>query len=277
MDNALDACEEAEIAPVISIAESYVWFNPHLTLRGTWHGDPRNLRARAGGWPFPDQSAFHHRSATNHKFCGCVTPMPFNARTRVHEYGGGSWTVVDGSVYFSNFSDGRLYRQQRSDTEPPSAMCNSLDGSQSRDITSTAAIFAHATRSFPIGRSRSHRSSRPVPRHNVSARYTSPNWRERSTRTPFRRTGTVRCSLPSSNSGACSGVPISRRASPPRLNTSVLIELAKMRHRLLDDAPPDTHAAHQAPIAVDFPVLLANRVAQVHAPSEPAPQAKENT
>jgi hypothetical protein len=47
-----------------------------------------------------------------------VTPMPFNARTRVHEYGGGSWTVVDGSVYFSNFSDGRLYRQQRSDTEP---------------------------------------------------------------------------------------------------------------------------------------------------------------
>ena len=41
----------------------------------------------------------------------------------------------------------------------------------------------------------------------------------------------------------------------PRLNTSVLIELAKMRHRLLDDASPDTHATHQAPIAVDFPVL----------------------
>ncbi len=48
-----------------------------------------------------------------------------------------------------------------------------------------------------------------------------------------------------------------------------------MRHRLLDDAPPDTHAAHQAPIAVDFPVLLANRVAQVHAPSEPPPQQKK--
>jgi dipeptidyl aminopeptidase/acylaminoacyl peptidase len=47
-----------------------------------------------------------------------VTPVPFNARTRVHEYGGGSWTVVDGSVYFSNFTDGRLYRQQRGGTEP---------------------------------------------------------------------------------------------------------------------------------------------------------------
>src|SRR6266699_1247378 len=40
-----------------------------------------------------------------------LTPKPFSARTRVHEYGGASWTVVDGVVYFSNFSDGRLYRQ----------------------------------------------------------------------------------------------------------------------------------------------------------------------
>src|SRR5260370_6475153 len=40
-----------------------------------------------------------------------ITPMPCNARTRVHEYGGGSWTVADGVVYFSNFADGRLYRQ----------------------------------------------------------------------------------------------------------------------------------------------------------------------
>jgi dipeptidyl aminopeptidase/acylaminoacyl peptidase len=40
-----------------------------------------------------------------------VTPPPFNARTRVHEYGGGSWTVSEGTVYFSNFADGRLYRQ----------------------------------------------------------------------------------------------------------------------------------------------------------------------
>src|SRR5262245_33719287 len=40
-----------------------------------------------------------------------VTPRPFNARTRVHEYGGGAWTVCDGTAYFSNFSDGRLCRQ----------------------------------------------------------------------------------------------------------------------------------------------------------------------
>jgi dipeptidyl aminopeptidase/acylaminoacyl peptidase len=40
-----------------------------------------------------------------------LTPTPFNVRTRVHEYGGGSYTVADGIIYFSNFADQRLYRQ----------------------------------------------------------------------------------------------------------------------------------------------------------------------
>ena len=39
-----------------------------------------------------------------------LTPQPFNARTRVHEYGGHAYTVSKGTVYFSNFSDQRLYR-----------------------------------------------------------------------------------------------------------------------------------------------------------------------
>jgi dipeptidyl aminopeptidase/acylaminoacyl peptidase len=40
-----------------------------------------------------------------------ITPPSFNARTRVHEYGGGDFAVAGGTVYFSNFSDQRLYRQ----------------------------------------------------------------------------------------------------------------------------------------------------------------------
>jgi dipeptidyl aminopeptidase/acylaminoacyl peptidase len=39
-----------------------------------------------------------------------VTPPPYNARTRVHEYGGGAATVHRGSAYFSHFADQRLYR-----------------------------------------------------------------------------------------------------------------------------------------------------------------------
>ena len=39
------------------------------------------------------------------------TPAPFNARTRVHEYGGGAFVVYNGTLYFSNFADQRLYSQ----------------------------------------------------------------------------------------------------------------------------------------------------------------------
>src|ERR1044071_9860462 len=34
-----------------------------------------------------------------------VTPQGFNVRTRVHEYVGASYTVHNGTVFFSNFTD----------------------------------------------------------------------------------------------------------------------------------------------------------------------------
>lgn len=46
-----------------------------------------------------------------------VTPQPFNVRTRVHEYGGGSFLIAEGMIYFSNFADQRLYKQT-SNSEP---------------------------------------------------------------------------------------------------------------------------------------------------------------
>ena len=45
-----------------------------------------------------------------------LTPPGFNARTRVHEYGGAAILVHDGVTYFANFADQRLYR--RSDDAP---------------------------------------------------------------------------------------------------------------------------------------------------------------
>jgi len=41
-----------------------------------------------------------------------MTQSPFNARTRVHEYGGGAFAIIDGTIYFSNFADQRIYRQE---------------------------------------------------------------------------------------------------------------------------------------------------------------------
>jgi dipeptidyl aminopeptidase/acylaminoacyl peptidase len=47
-----------------------------------------------------------------------IVPKAFNVRTRVHEYGGGAWTVALGGLYFSNFADGRLYRLGVGESEP---------------------------------------------------------------------------------------------------------------------------------------------------------------
>ncbi len=51
-----------------------------------------------------------------------VTPddaNAYNVRTRVHEYGGGAFAVQDGTVYFSNFADQRLYRQDAGQSPSP--------------------------------------------------------------------------------------------------------------------------------------------------------------
>ena len=51
-----------------------------------------------------------------------VTPPPFNVRTRVHEYGGGAFSLHKGTVYFSNFVDQLVYRQKAGgDPEPLTA------------------------------------------------------------------------------------------------------------------------------------------------------------
>ena len=48
-----------------------------------------------------------------------VTPAPFNARTMAHEYGGGWYAVRDGTVWFVNLADGRIYVQERGSEPRP--------------------------------------------------------------------------------------------------------------------------------------------------------------
>ncbi len=48
-----------------------------------------------------------------------VTPPDFNVRSRVHEYGGAAFTVHNGAVYFTNFSDQRVYRQEPGEAPAP--------------------------------------------------------------------------------------------------------------------------------------------------------------
>jgi len=48
-----------------------------------------------------------------------VLPAPFSARTRVHEYGGGAFTVATGVICFSNDGDQCLYRLPPEGTPQP--------------------------------------------------------------------------------------------------------------------------------------------------------------
>ena len=60
------------------------------------------------------------------------TPPDFYARTTVHEYGGGAFTVADGVIYFCNFKDQHLYRQ-RVDGQPE--LLTPGDGYRYADLT----------------------------------------------------------------------------------------------------------------------------------------------
>ncbi len=59
-----------------------------------------------------------------------IGPDDFNARTRVHEYGGGAYAVGDGAVFAARFEDQRLYRIDREgepialtpDPDPPAGL-----------------------------------------------------------------------------------------------------------------------------------------------------------
>ena len=54
-----------------------------------------------------------------------LVPAPFNARTRVHEYGGGAYTIAGKNVYFSNYTDQRIYRVKGS--KPPASVTAESD------------------------------------------------------------------------------------------------------------------------------------------------------
>jgi dipeptidyl aminopeptidase/acylaminoacyl peptidase len=49
-----------------------------------------------------------------------VTPEGMNVRTRVHEYGGGAWSLLDGERFlFADFADQRIYRQRLGEDPVP--------------------------------------------------------------------------------------------------------------------------------------------------------------
>ena len=59
-----------------------------------------------------------------------LIPQNFNARTRVHEYGGGSYAACKDALYFVNYKDQRIYKQSFDLSEPlPLTPVDNSDGS----------------------------------------------------------------------------------------------------------------------------------------------------
>ena len=59
-----------------------------------------------------------------------ITPSGFNVRTRVHEYGGGTYTIFKSAIYFVNYKDQRIYRQLVGSSEAnPITPLKNKDGS----------------------------------------------------------------------------------------------------------------------------------------------------
>jgi dipeptidyl aminopeptidase/acylaminoacyl peptidase len=92
--------------------------SPELLLKGTVHMRNQMLRWDGGDLYWSELRPYEagrivvcRRSADG--TTSDVTPPGFNARSRVHEYGGGHFAVKDGTVFFTNYKDQRLYRQDR--------------------------------------------------------------------------------------------------------------------------------------------------------------------
>jgi dipeptidyl aminopeptidase/acylaminoacyl peptidase len=107
---------------------AYVTMSPTIAPYGTWQSPLTAARVTAGSLRFDhlvldgdDLYWLEGRASeagrnvivrrTPDGRTADVTPEGFNVRSRVHEYGGAAYTVHQGTIYFSNFADQRVYRQ----------------------------------------------------------------------------------------------------------------------------------------------------------------------
>jgi dipeptidyl aminopeptidase/acylaminoacyl peptidase len=70
-----------------------------------------------------------------------LIPKTFNCRTRVHEYGGGSYIVKNDIIYFTNFVDQRIYRLDLNGDNIPIPLTNESDNSTLRYADFTIDSF----------------------------------------------------------------------------------------------------------------------------------------
>jgi dipeptidyl aminopeptidase/acylaminoacyl peptidase len=70
-----------------------------------------------------------------------LIPKTFNCRSRVHEYGGGSYIVTNDTIYFTNFADQRIYRINLDENNVPVPLTNESKNSTLRYADFTIDSF----------------------------------------------------------------------------------------------------------------------------------------
>jgi dipeptidyl aminopeptidase/acylaminoacyl peptidase len=100
-----------------------------------------------------------------------VTPddaNAFNIRTRVHEYGGGAFAIQDRTLYFSNFADQRLYRQDPGHEPRPITPLPTAQGAANRQPRADALRYADGVIDARRGRIVCVREDHTSPREAIN-------------------------------------------------------------------------------------------------------------
>lgn len=95
----------------LSVTRTEILFSDSLELDGGWVHWAETRPAEGG------RTVLARRRADGP--AEDLTPTGHNARTRVHEYGGGAYAVHEGLIYFAEFSDQRLYRHRPGEAPVP--------------------------------------------------------------------------------------------------------------------------------------------------------------
>ena len=91
-----------------------------------------------------------------------LLPPPWNARSRVHEYGGGAWLIDDAGVFFVNFTDQQIYFLDASTDAEPRALTQAPS-------TRFADMVVDASRNRLVAVAEVHADGAPEPANSIVA------------------------------------------------------------------------------------------------------------
>jgi dipeptidyl aminopeptidase/acylaminoacyl peptidase len=116
-------CNRGIVGPVTSIAPYGSWTSPITAAQAAAVSGQPHWTGFVGDevwWVEPRTAEGGRYTVLRHTLAGPqeLLPAPWNARNRVHEYGGKPWAAVDGLLVFTHWDDQRVYVVRDGNPEP---------------------------------------------------------------------------------------------------------------------------------------------------------------